>query len=58
MILATVDFILVLRYIFPYAPTIHGALHSSTHRVWILYGKNRMLLYLLVPMIGCKLAHL
>ncbi|KAJ7748197.1 hypothetical protein DFH07DRAFT_830423 [Mycena maculata] len=36
MILATVDFILVLR-------------------VWVLYGKKRMLLYLLVPMIGLEI---
>ncbi|KAJ7661093.1 hypothetical protein B0H17DRAFT_1212373 [Mycena rosella] len=36
LILATVDFILVLR-------------------VWILYGKRRMLLYLLVPMIGLEI---
>ncbi|KAJ7172791.1 hypothetical protein C8R43DRAFT_1230920 [Mycena crocata] len=36
MILATVDFILVLR-------------------VWILYGKKRMLLYVLVPMIGLEI---
>ncbi|KAJ7768608.1 hypothetical protein DFH07DRAFT_807402 [Mycena maculata] len=36
MILATVDFILVLR-------------------VWILYGKKRMMLYFLVPMIGLEI---
>ncbi|KAJ7604297.1 hypothetical protein DFH06DRAFT_1254985 [Mycena polygramma] len=36
LILATVDFVLVLR-------------------VWILYGKNRWLLYVLVPMIGLEI---
>jgi hypothetical protein len=51
LILATVDFILVLRWVSEPDPCVSANVDG---RVWLLYEKARWLLYVLVPMIGCK----
>ncbi|KAJ7723777.1 hypothetical protein B0H16DRAFT_1737045 [Mycena metata] len=56
LILATVDFILVLRcvHLLPFDYFSHSLIDAA-RRVWILYDKKRWLLYLLVPMIALEI---